>query len=144
MSDSELIAKLSRLESSARLEERADGLWMDAPGLDVVAAARLVSELGYRLSTMTAMALPSGETAVIYHYCKPGQALNLRTVTRGKSLPSVAPVLKAANWIEREIKDLYAVDFPGHPNMERLIRPPELEEGIFREQGGKGRSMATD
>jgi NADH:ubiquinone oxidoreductase subunit C len=144
MIDSELAARLPQVAHSAKLEERVDGLWMNAPLIDVEAAARLMKEQGYRLSTMTAIALPDGETSVIYHYCKPGVALNIKTATRGKSLPSIANILRAANWIEREIKDLYAVNFVGHPNLEPLIRPPELEEGIYREQGGAGRTMTAD
>ncbi|HTY41687.1 MAG TPA: NADH dehydrogenase (quinone) subunit D [Thermoanaerobaculia bacterium] len=37
------------------------------------------------------------------------------------SLPSVSDVYPAANWFEREAYDLYGFDFPGHPNLHRLL-----------------------
>jgi NADH-quinone oxidoreductase subunit C/D len=37
------------------------------------------------------------------------------------SLPSVIDVWPAANWFEREAYDLFGFDFPGHPNLRRLL-----------------------
>ncbi len=128
---------LQALPGAVPPEQRADGLWMDAPALDVVAAARLMTQHEARLSTMTAIALPDGETEVIYHYARGGWACHLRVRTNQNSLPSITPVTPAANWIEREIHDLYAVVFTGHPNLVRLLRPTQLEPGYFREPGGK-------
>jgi NADH:ubiquinone oxidoreductase subunit C len=144
MRDDALIARLAEISGSEKVEERNDGLWSCAPVIDIEGAARLMAELGYRLSTMTAMALPQGEAAVIYHYCKPGLAFNLKVNSRGGSLPSIARISLAANWIEREIHDLYAIKFPGHPDLERLVRPPQLEEGFFRGPvGASGPKMPT-
>ena len=36
-------------------------------------------------------------------------------------LASVASVWPAANWFEREAYDLFGFDFPGHPNLKRLL-----------------------
>jgi NADH-quinone oxidoreductase subunit C len=109
---------------------------MTAPGLDVQAAARCMLAAGARLSTMTATALPGGETEVIYHYYTDGQPFNFKVTTQKNALASIAPILPAADWIEREIYDLYGVAFSGHPHPERLLRPAEMQPGIFREQGG--------
>jgi len=63
--------------------------------------------------------------------------VNIKVRTRGNSIPSVTPILPSANWIERETHDLYAVEFPGHPHLDRFIRPPEMPVGFFREKGGQ-------
>jgi Ni,Fe-hydrogenase III component G len=132
-----LETRLETLPGAAALERRAaHELWMTAPALDVTALAALMLEQGARLSTMTALALTGGETEVIYHYILGQAGYHLRVQTRSNCLPSVAPITAAADWIEREIMDLFAVTFIGHPNPARLLRPAQLEAGYFREPGG--------
>ncbi|MBA2942460.1 NADH-quinone oxidoreductase subunit C [Paenibacillus sp. CGMCC 1.16610] len=41
------------------------------------------------------------------------------------SIPSVAPVWPTANWNEREVYDLLGIDFPGHPNLVRIMMPDD-------------------
>jgi NADH-quinone oxidoreductase subunit C len=125
------------LDPAAHLETRPDGLWLDAPHLDVLEMARRMAAAEALLSTISATALPDGETELIYHYRSGSAALNIRVCTTANSIPSIAPLCQAANWIEREIQDLYAVKFTGHPNPARLIRPPQLPEGFFRQPGGR-------
>jgi len=36
-------------------------------------------------------------------------------------IPSVTPLWATANWNEREIYDLFGVDFPGHPDLRRIM-----------------------
>ncbi|MEC0268318.1 NADH-quinone oxidoreductase subunit C, partial [Paenibacillus anseongense] len=40
-------------------------------------------------------------------------------------IPSVAPVWPTANWNEREVYDLLGIDFPGHPNLVRIMMPDD-------------------
>ncbi len=109
--------------------------WMDAPQIDVQALARLMQEAEIRLSTMTGIAAAHGETQVIYHYAVAGGLLNVKACTRQNEIASITPITRAAAWIEREISDLYGVTFTGHPNPTRLLRPPQLAAGFFREDG---------
>jgi NADH:ubiquinone oxidoreductase subunit C len=132
----ELETRLLELARNAKITHATDDLWLDAPELDVTRMAVVLRDLGARLSTMTGIALDDGETELIYHYVVGKTALNLKVRTRGNSMASITPLVPAANWIEREIHDLYAVEFPGHPNLERFIRPAELPAGLFREPGG--------
>ena len=128
---------LSKLANSTKVIHASDGLWMDAPKLDVVQMGASLLELGARLSTMTAIALEDGETELIYHFVAGSMALNIKVRTQKNTIPSITPITPSANWIEREIHDLYAVEFIGHPHLERFIRPPELPIGFFREAGGE-------
>ncbi|HET8541920.1 MAG TPA: NADH-quinone oxidoreductase subunit C [Anaeromyxobacter sp.] len=41
------------------------------------------------------------------------------------SVPTVEGVWKTANWFEREIWDLFGVDFPGHPDLRRIMLPDD-------------------
>jgi NADH-quinone oxidoreductase subunit C len=131
-------ALVRTIPGATPVEQRADGLWMTASGLDVVAMAEAMRRIEARLSTITGLAAEDGETTIIYHYCFDAWMLNIRTRTRDQAIPSITPVTKAADWGEREISDLYGVSFVGHPNPGRLLRPPSLSPGFFRNPRGEG------
>ncbi len=136
MPEPNLTDPILALDPSAQVEVRPDGGWLLAPDLDIREAASRMVNCEAILSTVTATALPNGETELVYHYRAGSSALNIKTRTRQNTTASITPVCQAADWIEREIHDLYAVVFTGHPNLARLIRPPELSEGFFRQPGG--------
>ena len=47
------------------------------------------------------------------------------------TLPALTPVVPAAEWIEREMKDLLGITFEGHPRPERLILSDDWPEGVY-------------
>jgi NADH-quinone oxidoreductase subunit C len=47
----------------------------------------------------------------------------------GLSIDSVAPLWNAANWLEREVYDLFGVDFRDHPDLRRILMPQNYAEG---------------
>ncbi|GFR39392.1 hypothetical protein PRECH8_26880 [Insulibacter thermoxylanivorax] len=66
---------------------------------------------------------------VVYHiesfqtgenYC-----FKVRTDREAPSVPSVTPVWNTANWPEREVYDLFGIDFPGHPDLRRIMMPDD-------------------
>lgn len=46
-------------------------------------------------------------------------------------IDSLAPHLEAANWIEREIRELLGIDFKGHPDMRKLLLPDEWPKEVY-------------
>jgi NADH-quinone oxidoreductase subunit C len=42
------------------------------------------------------------------------------------TVASVVPLWEAANWLEREVWDLFGIHFTGHPDLRRLVMPEEF------------------
>lgn len=40
-------------------------------------------------------------------------------------LPSISTIYKGANWLEREVYDLFGVKFTGHPDLRRIMLPED-------------------
>jgi NADH-quinone oxidoreductase subunit C len=65
----------------------------------------------------------------VYHLIslstKRDYCIKVKTERDNASIPSVTEVWSTANWNEREAYDLLGIDFPGHPNMTRIMMPDD-------------------
>lgn len=55
------------------------------------------------------------------------QRLTIRTFVNEPDLvvPSVVPLWEGANWLEREVWDMFGITFDGHPDHRRILMPEE-------------------
>lgn len=56
-------------------------------------------------------------------------------------LPSATGLWSGADWLEREVYDMYGIEFEGHPNFKRLLLPTEFASFPLRKdypQQGRG------
>lgn len=48
----------------------------------------------------------------------------------GEHVPSLVPLWNGANWLEREVYDMFGIWFDDHPNMKRMLLPDDWDEGF--------------
>jgi len=102
---------------------------------DLPSVARFLFEgLRARFCTASAVDTRAG-IEILYHFFFDQLSLmvSLRTLLPKPSpqIDSIAPFLKGAEWVEREITDLFGVKFLGHPDPRRLILPDDWPEGEY-------------
>jgi Ni,Fe-hydrogenase III component G len=73
---------------------------------------------------------------VLYHYSndETGCIVTVKAFIRDRenpSMESITPILPAAEWIEREMRDILGIDFINHPNLRRLILSDDWPEGVY-------------
>ncbi len=72
---------------------------------------------------------------ILYHFTI--EDINLLISIRVKlpkdkpEIDSLANTFEAANWIEREMRELLGIEFKGHPDMRKLLLPDDWPEGVY-------------
>jgi len=62
------------------------------------------------------------------------ERLTLRTFVNDPqpAVPSVVPLWEGANWLEREVWDLFGIRFTGHPDLRRIVLPEQFSAHPLR------------
>lgn len=119
-----------------RVVDKQGRLYFDVSDENLLDIVRyLFLDMGCRLSTATAMETYRG-LEVLYHFSHDagGTYFCPRVAVTDKTRPkvtSITPVVKGAEWIEREMFELLGIVFEGHPRLERLLtkdhpQPPDM------------------
>jgi len=67
---------------------------------------------------------------VVYHLNSIERNLRLRVkvpVGEGEEIDSTTPLWSIANWLEREVWDMFGIKFKNHPDMRRILMYEEFE-----------------
>ncbi len=72
---------------------------------------------------------------VVYHLLSLSTNRRLRIKVRvddGEAVPSLTPLWGSANWLEREVWDMFGIRFTGHPNLKRILLYEEFQGHALR------------
>jgi NADH-quinone oxidoreductase subunit C len=138
-----------------RLRERFDGVVIDASEfigqlsirlnpsaiVEVCDSLKRDEETPFNyLSDLTCVHFPDRAAApfdIVYNlYSIPGNTrVRLKCgVNEDEGIESVTGVWPAANWMEREVFDLFGIPFRNHPDLRRILLPPDWEGHPLRKE----------
>ena len=96
--------------------------WLKGRGFDLLVDVTCVDYLEY----------PGAKHRYGLVYLLASTATNQRLTVRvfvddpRPTVRSVVPLWEAANWLEREVWDMFGIRFEGHPDLRRLLMPEEF------------------
>ena len=98
------------------------------------AADYLFNELKYRFIIASALDSEKG-FEIYYHFSNDSTGLvaNLHVILpkNKPDVESLTSMFEAADWIEREMHELFGINFLNHPNLEKLISEGIWAKGVY-------------
>jgi len=142
-----MLSEILRQNAIATAVEAFDADAITAGNLDrgevtlEIAPGKIVSICGFlkydqkfvRLSSVTAVdrypAEPRFEVVYHLHSIELNQRVRLKCRVYGAdpAIESVTSVWRGANWYEREVFDLFGINFLNHPDLRRILMPDDWE-----------------
>jgi NADH-quinone oxidoreductase subunit C len=71
---------------------------------------------------------------ILYSFAKNTRVRVKTQIADGASIPTAVPIWPTANWLEREVFDMFGIRFDGHPDLKRILMP----------EGWKGHPLRKD
>jgi NADH-quinone oxidoreductase subunit C len=60
---------------------------------------------------------------ILYSFARNERVRVKTQIADGESLPTSVPIWPTANWLEREVYDMFGIQFAGHPDLKRILLP---------------------
>ncbi|MBN2863196.1 MAG: NADH-quinone oxidoreductase subunit C [Bacteroidales bacterium] len=94
----------------------------------------LYKSAGFRFIIASALHTKKG-FEIHYHFSRDeaGLILNIHVVLNkdNPQIESLSNMFNASNWIEREMHELFGINFLNHPNLEKLLSEGNWAEGVY-------------
>lgn len=103
---------------------------------DIVETTKVLhKDLGARFITASGMDAPDG-FEIHYHFAfdRYNKVITVKVKIKSKDNPeieSITPLMRGAEWIEREIHELLGIKFKNHPNLKKLLLSDDWPEGEY-------------
>jgi NADH-quinone oxidoreductase subunit C len=132
MAENSAVKALADLATDAKWDRNE--LTITVAGENIVAAAQAVKAAGYNFfEDLTAVDWYPQEPRfqlsyhIVSHTLKQRIRLAVRLGGTEPTISSITSVWPAANFYEREVFDLFGINFPGHPRLTRIMMPDNWE-----------------
>ena len=132
MAENPAVVALSELATDAKFDRNE--LTITVARENIVAACEAVKAAGYNFfEDVTAVDWFPQEPRfqLSYHIVSHGlkERVRLRVLldSSDASVPTITSAWPSANFYEREVFDLFGIDFPGHPRLTRIMMPENWE-----------------
>ncbi|MEN8203179.1 MAG: NADH-quinone oxidoreductase subunit C [Bacteroidota bacterium] len=120
------------LEARSRNDRRVT-LHIDPAAL-LTMSEYLFKELGFRFIIASALHTKKG-FEIFYHFSQDsdGLILNLHVLLEQENpeVESLTNMFEATNWIEREMHELFGINFLKHPNLDQLLSEGNWAKGVY-------------
>ncbi|MBG0861110.1 MAG: NADH-quinone oxidoreductase subunit C [Bacteroidales bacterium] len=104
------------------------------PGSILRVSEFLYKTAGFRFIIASALHTRKG-FEIHYHFSmdNTGLVMNIHVVLdkENPEIESLSNMFNASNWIEREMHELFGINFLNHPNQEKLISDGNWAEGVY-------------
>jgi NADH-quinone oxidoreductase subunit C/D len=81
---------------------------------------------------------PESDFTIVYHLTSFGRNEDIRIKVplndKELSIPSITPLWESANWYEREVYDMFGINFNGHPKLTRILMPKSWQGYPLRKE----------
>ncbi|GAB6183258.1 hydrogenase large subunit [Thermodesulfovibrio hydrogeniphilus] len=126
----------TEISSIAKVETVKENLVVFASPYQIKEVARLIVQQGARFVHLTAIDFPEKSKIQLNYFfllLKDGFNIIVKTDLEASSptISSVSDIIPGVIWAERECKDLFGVDFEGHPDPRRLVLSDDWPEGVY-------------
>lgn len=138
------------MDTDAAINKMTDRFSSDTLGVELVKSRRgivsvrpsaipaiaeyLYNSEGFRFIIASALHTRSG-FEIYYHFSHDPEgiilSLHVTLDSNNPRIESLSNMFSASNWIEREMHELFGINFLNHPNQEKLISEGNWAEGVY-------------
>ena len=136
LKDFEKIVNSSLTTNVIKSEIKFNQLYIDINFKDIISTVLFLKTNDKcrfkQLIDITAVDFPNREKRFRVLYLFLSHENNLRTVVNtnldeNEIVPSITKIFSAANWMEREVFDMYGIKFKDHPDLRRILTDYQFE-----------------
>lgn len=115
------------------------------PAAKLPEALAASKDAGFYLETMTGLDFQDGFEVVYHLNCfEPLSRISLRMgLAHGALAPTASAVFASADWLEREVREFFGIQFDGHPDPRNLLLPEDADYHPLKKDFGTVHAYRT-